>query len=253
MISLSTFNLLIWIWIGIALLIFPIQLKVTAPYGRYTQISWGPMIDNRLGWFLMEFPALAVFLYFILSYADFENKIVITASLLWILHYFNRVIIFPFRIRTSGKKMPVIILLFAFIFNLVNASANAYWLSMYLSNTELKGIIWIRLIGGILAFLTGYAINQYHDRKLIRLRKENKNGYKIPYGGLFSYISCPNYFGEILEWGGFTLFIWNLPALSFLVWTIVNLVPRALDHHKWYLEHFTEYPKERKAVIPFLL
>jgi 3-oxo-5-alpha-steroid 4-dehydrogenase 1 len=47
---------------------------------------------------------------------------------------------------------------------------------------------------------------------------------------------------------------WNLPALSFAVWTAVNLIPRALDHHKWYKSYFKEeYPKQRKAVIPFLL
>jgi 3-oxo-5-alpha-steroid 4-dehydrogenase 1 len=31
------------------------------------------------------------------------------------------------------------------------------------------------------------------------------------------------------------------------------LLPRALDHHRWYKRRFPEYPKERKAVIPFIL
>jgi hypothetical protein len=46
---------------------------------------------------------------------------------------------------------------------------------------------------------------------------------------------------------------WNLPAFSFALWTAVNLIPRALDHHRWYLKTFPDYPKERKAVIPFLV
>jgi len=37
------------------------------------------------------------------------------------------------------------------------------------------------------------------------------------------------------------------------VWTIANLVPRALAHHKWYNEHFENYPAERKAIFPFIL
>jgi 3-oxo-5-alpha-steroid 4-dehydrogenase 1 len=49
------------------------------------------------------------------------------------------------------------------------------------------------------------------------------------------------------------LVAFNLPALSFLIWTIVNLTTRALDHHRWYIKEFPEYDKERKALIPFLL
>jgi hypothetical protein len=44
-----------------------------------------------------------------------------------------------------------------------------------------------------------------------------------------------------------------MPALSFAIWTIANLLPRALQHHRWYQQTFSEYPAERKAVIPFIL
>jgi 3-oxo-5-alpha-steroid 4-dehydrogenase 1 len=30
------------------------------------------------------------------------------------------------------------------------------------------------------------------------------------------------------------------------------VVPRAISHHKWYKQKFQEYPKERKAILPFL-
>ena len=51
----STFNYLVWAWIFIALIVFPFQFKTTAPYGRHTRKGWGPLMDNRLGWILMEF------------------------------------------------------------------------------------------------------------------------------------------------------------------------------------------------------
>jgi 3-oxo-5-alpha-steroid 4-dehydrogenase 1 len=35
--------------------------------------------------------------------------------------------------------------------------------------------------------------------------------------------------------------------------TMANLVPRALATHAWYQKTFPNYPKERKAIFPFLL
>jgi hypothetical protein len=66
-------------------------------------------------------------------------------------------------------------------------------------------------------------------------------------------VSCPNHFGEIVEWVGFAILMGALPGWSFALWTFVNLVPRTLDHHRWYKAKFANYPSERKAVIPFLL
>ena len=81
----------------------------------------------------------------------------------------------------------------------------------------------------------------------------NHNEYKIPKGGLYEYISCPNYFGEIIEWVGFAVMTWSLPGLIFAMWTIFNLVPRAISHHKWYNQKFKNYPKSRKSIVPFII
>jgi len=105
---------------------------------------------------------------------------------------------------------------------------------------------------GLIIFFTGMYINRSSDNKLISLRKENKE-YQIPQGGMFKYISCPNHFGEIVEWIGFAIIVFNLGALSFALWTAFNLIPRALNHHNWYINSFKEYPEKRKAVIPFIL
>jgi steroid 5-alpha reductase family enzyme len=96
-------------------------------------------------------------------------------------------------------------------------------------------------------------INLTADEKLIHMRKTRANGYQIPYGGLFNKISCPNFFGEMVEWLGFAILCWSLPALSFFIWTLCNLLPRALDHHRWYKKQFPDYPADRKAVVPYLL
>ena len=234
------------LWIIIGLIIFPINLIYKAPYGRHTSKKWGISIDNKLGWIIMELPALvvcpAIYFYFKI---DFDISIMFIC--LWIIHYFNRTIIFPFRIKTKGKKMPLAIVLSAFFFNIVNGLINGY----FLSNINLHSVS-IFLITGFLLFVLGLYINISSDNKLINLRKIKK-GYFVPKGGLFKYISCPNFFGEILEWFGFALMTFNIGSLSFFIWTCCNLIPRGLAHHSWYKNKFNEYPKERKAILPFLI
>ena len=234
------------LWIIVGLIIFPINLIYKAPYGRHTSKKWGISIDNKLGWIIMELPALllcpAIYFY---SKVDFDVSIMFIC--LWIIHYFNRTIIFPFRIKTKGKKMPLVIVLSAFFFNIVNGLINGY----FLSNINLHSVS-IFLITGFLLFVLGLYINISSDNKLINLRKIKK-GYFIPKGGLFKYISCPNFFGEIIEWFGFALMTFNIGSLSFFIWTCCNLIPRALAHHTWYKNKFNEYPKERKAILPFLI
>lgn len=251
MISHATFNLICWIWIAIAVIIFPVLLRVTQPYGRHSKSSWGPMMNNRLGWFVMELPALLILVYFLK--ADLSNVITLVATILWGLHYIHRVLIFPLQIRTARKKIPVLIVCLGFSFNVINAFLNGYWFVHFASVYSSGILINLRLATGTILFLAGFVINKYHDVILINLRPSSGNGYKIPYGGLFRYVSCPNFLGEIISWAGFVLVAFNLPALSFLVWTIINLTTRALDHHKWYVKEFPEYDKERRALIPFLL
>lgn len=87
-------------------------------------------------------------------------------------------------------------------------------------------------------------------RRLLALRRRGTTGYSIPRGGAFRYVSCPNYLGEMLEWGGWALATWSPAGLAFFVYTIANLAPRALGNHRWYREKFEDYPEERKALIP---
>ncbi|MEZ5084209.1 MAG: DUF1295 domain-containing protein [Bacteroidales bacterium] len=252
MISPEFFTLIVWSWIGIALLIFPVTLTITAPYGRHSKTNWGPMINNNIAWVLMEIPSLLVFSFFIIKADRFADKMILIAFMLWVIHYTYRAIIFPIIIKTKKKKMPVAIMLFAVFFNLINGFINGYWFGVLSPGYSVGWFSDPRFVFGALLFLSGFVINQYHDKILLSLRKPGETGYKIPKGGLFKFISCPNFFGEIIEWGGFALMTWCLPSLSFFVWTFANLVPRAIDHHKWYLQNFDNYPSKRKAVFPFL-
>lgn len=65
-----------------------------------------------------------------------------------------------------------------------------------------------RYIVGISIMLLGAYINVTSDSILIHLRKPGETGYRIPYGRLFKYVTCPHYFGEIIEWVGFAILSW---------------------------------------------
>ncbi len=252
-VSLHTLNLLSLVWIGTALLVFPLLMKVRAPYGRHVKKTWGPLMPNRLGWFIMELPSFLIILYFYTQSVNIRSLYLHIVFLLWLFHYFHRTFIFPFMTRTRGKKIPIVIVFQGVVFNVVNAFLNGAYMSQFFDGQELSPGVIIRLAIGLILFALGMYINIRSDYMLIALRRTATNGYKVPRGWLFEYVSCPNYFGEMLEWLGFAILAWNLPALSFFVWTVANLLPRALSNHRWYYEHFPDYPSDRKAVIPFIL
>lgn len=248
----QTFNTFLWAWIVLALALAPIQFRVTAPYGRHASTKWGPTIPNRLGWLVMEAVSPLVFAAaLLLQNAPIPTAVWVFAGL-YLGHYFNRAFLFPLRTRTMGKRIPLAIVVSAIAFNTVNGWANGYYLGSGLA--DYAG--WIadpRFWLGLFVFFAGAAINLWADNRLIGLRSRGETGYAIPRGGPFDLVSCPNHLGEIIEWTGFAICCWNLPALAFAVWTAANLVPRALSHHRWYKEEFADYPSGRMALVPYML
>lgn len=99
--------------------------------------------------------------------------------------------------------------------------------------------------------MCGMAVNVQSDLALMKLKGEG-GGYQIPIGGMFEMVSCANYFGEIVEWFGWSVMSWSCAGFAFFLYTCANLVPRGRANHLWYREKFEEYPESRKAVIPFV-
>lgn len=251
-ISWSTYETILYSWIVLALLVFFLLLKVTAPYGRHSSAGWGPLIPNKWGWVIMELPVLVVLWIFLAPVINNISTVVWMMVGMFCLHYFNRVFIFPFRLHTKGKMMPLVIVLSAVFFNLMNGFSLGYYFSHFGFYTK----DWLtdpRFTTGIILFFSGLYINWKADNILIHLRRPGETTYKIPGGWLFNKISCANLFGELAEWFGFAILCWNLPAFTFFIWTAANLIPRALSHHKWYKEKFVDYPLNRKAIIPWVL
>ena len=254
MIEAELHRYLLWGFVAIAAFVFFVLFFITAPYGRHGKTTWGPTMGNRLGWVIMEAPSVLVFVgcWFLGGMPRDPARLVFL--LLWLLHYVHRSFIFPFRIQSGPKRMPIVVCAAGFTFTSINAYLNGRWLFTFAGEAR-YGEAWLldpRFSLGALIFLAGFAINQHADWVLLHLRKPGETGYKIPKGGFYRWVTCPNYLGEILEWVGFALATYSMPALAFALWTVANLLPRARSHHQWYLEKFPDYPRERKALLPGL-
>ena len=250
MTELEIHGILVWTILVIAVPTFLYLLRNTAPFGRhYPSTGWGPSISNRTGWIAMELPTVVVFLYVYLCGESAWEVVPLAFLVMWQAHYVHRTLIFPFRLRTQGKRMPVAVAASGVFFNVINAYINARVVSEFAT----YDISWLsdpRFLIGFAIFLFGMVLNLHSDAVLLRLRKPGETGYSIPRGGGFHFVSCPNHLGEILEWAGWALATWSMAGLAFFVFTAANLVPRAYSHHRWYQETFENYPSNRKAVIP---
>lgn len=255
-------------WICIALLLqFTVAVLVLlkggvkAPYGRYADsesqkngimdVLSACKVNGKVAWILQEVPTLIFAAWGWLT-ADPElrgnggNLLMLGC---FVVHYVNRTIIHPLRMR-GGKPTPLGVMLLAMLFCSVNGYVQCRCLTKFVLVP-----LWSPLtIMGTIVWLIGLLLNLQADDILRNLRKPGETGYKIPKGGLFNYVSGANFAAEILEWSGFAVGNgFSLPGVMFAFCTACNIGPRGVAHHEWYLERFgEEYPKDRRAVIPFI-
>jgi hypothetical protein len=222
---------------------------VTAPYGRHERKGWGPKLPARVGWIVMESPAVLAFSYFYFTGAHPWDRGSLALVAVWMTHYVHRTFIFPFRMQAGGRPLPLGIVALAIVFNTFNAFINARWIASE-GNYGLAWLVDPRFLVGIAIFITGFVVNIWADSVLFHLRAPGETGYKIPRGGLYEKITCPNYLGELVEWIGFSIAAWSPAGLAFAAYTFANLGPRARSHREWYRARFPEYPRDRAALIP---
>jgi 3-oxo-5-alpha-steroid 4-dehydrogenase 1 len=234
---------------ALAVVTFVALRFITAPYGRFRRPGWGPAVPARLGWVLMEGPSALLFA-IVFGFGPHRAQVVPLVFLaMWELHYGYRAFVYPFLRR--GRDMPLLVVGLGLLFNGLNAPINAYWVGTA-GHYPASWLADPRFLAGAALFLTGFVVNLTADRTLRRLRRPGETGYQVPTGGLYRYVSSPNYFGEIVEWCGWALATWSPAGLAFAVYTFANLAPRGIDHHAWYRERFPDYPPERRALIPFV-
>ncbi len=247
------YRILLGVFFALAIAAFTAIRFIPVPYGRHNRSGWGLQVRAYLGWMLMESPSLFVFGFVFLLDAGSAGVAGFVFLMLWELHYVQRSFVYPFLIRNRQTRMPLVIILMAMVFTSWNAYLNSRLLFHFSAGYSREWLTDARFLLGVGIFVAGLAINWHSDSILRKLRSPGEKDYQIPRGGFFRYVSCANYFGETVEWAGWALATWSLPGLAFAVWTVANLGPRARSHHLWYRRHFADYPKNRKAFIPFLI
>lgn len=250
--SYEEYKTVCYIWLTLAVIVFLILIFVKAPYGRHKTKGWGVEISAKKGWIIMEsIPAVLLTVMLVLGHN--RDFVVLFFWAIWTAHYVNRAWAWPNRAKLEQKLMPLSVVILAVIFNTINCLLNGIWLFDLSGGYELSWVTDPRFIFGVVIFFFGMIINIKSDDILFSLRDDGSTGYKIPRGGLFEKVSSPNYLGEIIEWFGFAIATWSLAGFTFAIWTFCNLAPRAFAHHRWYKQEFSDYPENRKALIPFVI
>ena len=238
----------------LAVLVFIGLQRITAGYGMAYTSKWGPAINNRTGWVVMELPAFAVMVW-LWCMAEAPGVAVCVMAGIYLLHYFQRTFIFPLLMR-GKSRMPCAIVLMGAVFNSINAYMIGGWL-FYVAPDNYYGDSWLwspLFVLGVLIFIAGMAINLHSDYIVRHLRKPGDSAHYIPRGGMYKYVTSANYFGEFTEWVGYAILTWSIPGAVFALWTFANLAPRSVKLHARYVKEFgDEYTQlHRRYILPFI-
>jgi len=253
-----------WVHYGLVILGFLLALITCiaqwvkpAPYGKHEREdnNWGFRIPQRLSHFTSD--AITGILMFSLVFFLYTNEKAEKRAInyvffaLFLCHTLHRGILTPLFMRYSRSTVAIGICIGALAPNILYQwlIANHIGVASYDDNYHYDP----RFILGLVAYIAGFIINRWADWKLRALRSSKGNtGYYIPYGGLFELIVMPNYFGELVQWIGWTVATWSLSGLVWVLFCAATFVPRSRHNLKWYKEKFEDYPAKRKALIPFV-
>ncbi|QPG75352.1 hypothetical protein FOA43_002705 [Brettanomyces nanus] len=227
-------------------------------------------VGRQIGWrtvYFIEYlgpviiQSLIYFGYYDATYNTITQK---AAYILTLLHYLKREYETLFVHLFSSDTMPLTYLFrncgHYWVFNglltafCVYSSQSSFYsgYQKWLYHVEDRPLKQVEIFAG--CWLVCEICNLYCHYMLRMLRSDGSREHKIPHGFMFEYVSFPNYFFESCGWLVFAIMVNNWSAYLFFVIGTGTMMMWAKQKHSRYQEEFGDnYPKERKAMIPFII
>ncbi|KAL5720422.1 hypothetical protein ACHQM5_013376 [Ranunculus cassubicifolius] len=204
-------------------------------------------LSSRSGMLIAYTPAFLAGIFTLAIYSE-DGPRFILVDLALTIHFFKRIFEVLYIHKFSGSMSLDSIIPISLGYFL-SAVTTIY--GQHLTHTLPEPPFDLKYVGAAL-FLLGIFGNLYHHTILAKLRKKDDKGYKIPKGGLFSSVICPHYLFEILGFIGVCLISQTVYPLCNTFSTILYLGARSYVTRKWYLSKFPDFPKDVKALIPYV-
>ncbi|XP_060186429.1 uncharacterized protein LOC132615850 [Lycium barbarum] len=204
-------------------------------------------IESKKGMLLSYSPAFLAGVASFAIFPDGDLRFALVCSALTI-HFFKRVFEVLFVHKYSGSmdvKATIRISFSYFLFTVTMIYSQHLTQGLPEPSIDLK-------YGGFIIFLVGIIGNLYHHYLLSKLRTKGEKEYKIPQGGLFKFAICPHYLFEILIFVGISCTSQTLYAISFTLGSTFYLMGRSIATRRWYKSKFDDFPKDIKALIPYI-
>uniref|UniRef100_H2ZM98 Trans-2,3-enoyl-CoA reductase-like n=1 Tax=Ciona savignyi TaxID=51511 RepID=H2ZM98_CIOSA len=191
------------------------------------------------------------------AFTSSNHQVVHIAAACHTFHYLKRVLETKFVHRFSHGTMPIRNLFKNCSYYWTFAAWPSYFINhpLYMPASFGDVQIYTGLVIFILCELGNYSIHV----ALRNLRPEGSKERKIPFPssnpftGMFNLVSCPNYTYEVGGWLAFAVMVQCLPSMLFATVGFIQMSVWALGKHCAYKREFSNYPRNRKAIVPFVL
>lgn len=214
--------------------------------------NFGTQVDWRLVYVVEYFGPFLIFPSFYLFNLQKANFLQNGALAMGVFHYGKRILESLFVHSFSRDTMPI-----------KNLYVNVfyYWLLFGIScgysifnNSYTGELNTLKYL-----YLSMFFVFEFFNFKCHMMQKkakeESKGEYKILPGNYgFQWVSCANYFWEFLSWTAFSLFTGTWNSWVFTLCGFSIMTKWALEKHRNFKNLFgNEYPKNRKAMLPFII
>ncbi|KAJ2005347.1 3-oxo-5a-steroid 4- dehydrogenase [Coemansia thaxteri] len=172
-------------------------------------------------------------------------------------HFIKRELETAFVHRFSHGTMPLLnVFKNSFHYHMLSGLNLAYWIygpataHGTLLAAKLSNPLVLTLLTGV--FLFAELSNLSTHITLRNLRPPGTRVRRIPHGYGFDLVSCPNYLFESIAWLAVAAMTRSLAAVLFLAVSSGQMYVWAIKKHRQYKREFADYPRSRKAMVPFL-